>query len=641
MNNESNFSIRIKGLKDVPEEVKNLLFELAGRLSDQEKKYSAQQQKLLSQEQKLSEQEQKILDQNQKILNQDQKISNQEQKISNQEQQLLNQEQQLSEQNRRLLEKTSELEEKKAQISELEIEIENLKELLKLRTAVKFVPSSEILPSLFDEAEILAPPLNEKEQEEEVQAYKRAKRKKQTFSSVPADTPVEVFDHCKEAQETIERTFNGQTITFNKISDFEVVYKSGYVPARIVVEEHRYPKYKSTCSGEGIPETIVEYGNPEIDRLACAHSLVSNVGLSKYDDHLPLYRQEEMFNRLGFDCGRQKLAQWLIKYYVALMPLETLMLARLYKSSFINMDESRHLVLDVKNSRGRPSKTGAVFIRIGSTYNRESRKMEKIVLMSYIKDKKIETLLEDHRRFKYQGGTMTDGLKAYLHLDPGKHCACWVHAVRDFKSLLKSNSKNEDAKNMCLAVGKLYTIENDLRAKLFSGEITPEVFLSERASRTRVVFDEIARLKNEMKGRYSPGSTTGKALAYLDCYWPSLINYTSFLEATPDNNASELRAKAFATGRKNWLFSKSEDGADASEFFFSLIETAKENNLNPGDYLEYVCSKGPYCKTKEEWETLLPWNADLSSVREAKAGRLAATADKNRKAPYKFTGATR
>ena len=641
MNKESDFNIRIEGLKDVPGEVKNLLFELSNKLSEQNRILSEQDKKLSEQNRKISEQGQKLNEQDQILVEQNQKLSDQAQRISEQGKQISDQDKKLSEQSRKLLEKNSELEEKKSQISELEIEIANLKELLKLRTAVKFVPSSEILPGLFDEAEILAPPLNEKEQEEEVQAYKRAKRKKQTFSSVPADTPVQVFDHCENAQQTIERTFNGQMITYDKISDFEVVYKSAIVPARIVVEEHRYPKYRSTCCGEGIPDTIVVYGNPKIDRLACAHSLVSHSALSKYDDHLPLYRQEEMFNRLGFDCGRQKLAQWLVKYYEALMPLEKLMLEELYRSSFMNMDESRHLVLDVKNSRGRPSKTGAVFIRIGSTYDRENRKTKRIVLMSYIRNKRIETLLEDHRRFKYQGGTMTDGLKAYLHLDAGKHCACWVHAVRDFKSLLKANSKNKDAQSMCLAVGELYTIEDELRAKLLSGELTPENFLRERKARTEEAFKEIERLKDDMKGRYSPGSPTGTALEYLDCYWASLTNYPSFLEATPDNNASELRAKAFATGRKNWLFSKSEDGADASEFFFSLIETAKENNLNPADYLEYVCSRGPYCKTKEEWETLLPWNADLSSIKDAQAARLVATPDKDRKEAYKFTGATR
>ena len=180
MNKESDFDIRIEGLKDVPEEVKNLLSELSSRLSEQNRKLSEQDKKLNEQGQILAEQNQKISDQAQKISDQGKLLSDQDKK--------------LSEQSRRLLEKNSEIEEKKSQIYELEIEIANLKELLKLRTAVKFVPSSEILPSLFDEAEILA-----------LLSMRRNRRKKSRPTKEPSarNRPSAVFLRIRQSWSSI------------------------------------------------------------------------------------------------------------------------------------------------------------------------------------------------------------------------------------------------------------------------------------------------------------------------------------------------------------------------------------------------------------------------------------------------------
>ena len=100
-------------------------------------------------------------------------------------------------------------------------------------------------------------------------------------------------------------------------------------------------------------------------------------------------------------------------------------------------------------------------------------------------------------------------------------------------------------------------------------------------------------------------------------------------------------AKAFATGRKNWLFAQSVDGADASAFFYSLIESAKLADISPSDYIEYVCTFGPYCATDEQWESLLPWNIDLGRLDDLRKERYNAKADKGRTSPYVFCGATR
>jgi len=105
--------------------------------------------------------------------------------------------------------------------------------------------------------------------------------------------------------------------------------------------------------------------------------------------------------------------------------------------------------------------------------------------------------------------------------------------------------------------------------------------------------------------------------------------------------AAERVAKAFALGRKNWLFSQTVDGADASAFFYSIIETAKRAGLKIDDYLEAICTFGPAAKTEAEWDALMPDKIDLTKLQEWHERRLNARPDPNREEPYHFVGATR
>ena len=140
---------------------------------------------------------------------------------------------------------------------------------------------------------------------------------------------------------------------------------------------------------------------------------------------------------------------------------------------------------------------------------------------------------------------------------------------------------------------------------------------------------------------YSPTGAMGKALSYLFTYREYLTTYLDIVEATPDNNAAERIAKPFAVSRKNWLFAQTIDGADATAFFFSLIETAKLQNISPSDYVEYVLTFGPSLKTKEEFKSLLPWNVDFTRLEKIRSKRFNATADKTRTKPYIFAGSNR
>jgi transposase len=119
---------------------------------------------------------------------------------------------------------------------------------------------------------------------------------------------------------------------------------------------------------------------------------------------------------------------------------------------------------------------------------------------------------------------------------------------------------------------------------------------------------------DDKAGKVRPGSNTGKAIAYALDQWDKLVRYVESPYLTPDNNAAERGIKPFVVGRKNWLFAGSPKGAKASSLFFSLIETAKANDLNPYGYLKWIFDKVATIDGDRDLEMLLPWNCDKKEI---------------------------
>lgn len=522
-----------------------------------------------------------------------------------------------------------------AQIREKNRLIAELEELARLRTAAKYVPSTEQMESLFPELEALTA-VGDAQEEILVEAHPRKKSKPRTIlCTAPAGTPVLDIRHDAHAPDSYWK----DGVEYERAGD-KVIDKLAFVPRRLVVERHHYAQYRVAAEVEDDHgNKVVLYRSPKVDGIGAAPSLVANVIVSKFDDHLPLYRQEEMFQREGYRILRQKLASWVIKYYEVLQPLERKLKRKVYSSGFVNKDETPVLVLDVKGPKGTPAKNGYMYITVGSTYDEGERRTRALVVMDYIQGRGTKVLLEDVRTYHYANHIMTDGLKEYLALD--KHCVCWVHAVRQFKAILKANKKEANARRLVATIGRIYGEDETYRRMLGSGQLDTEGFLAERKRASLEHIHSFFGMIEEIRPRYSPSGAMGKAISYIDTYREYLTTYLDIVEATPSNNVCERVAKAFATGRKNWLFAQTVDGADASAFFFSLIETAKLADISPSDYLEYVCTFGPHCTTDEQWESLLPWNIDLGKLELLRRDRATAKADGERTSPYVFCGATR
>ncbi len=519
-------------------------------------------------------------------------------------------------------------------------EIANLKELYKLKTAERYIPSSEQMGWLFQELEILDAVLAMDPQEEEtseVASHTRKKRKRLNACTAPADTPVCDVFHNEDATESI---VGKDGITYKRVED-KVVDKIAIIPRKVVVERHHYPQYKTVDVDAGQDNNKIILYPSASAALGASPSIVSDVVLSKFDDHLPLYRQEEIFAREGFFLSRQKLASWVIRYYEDLLPFASYYRKQVYQSAFLSKDETRVTVLDVKGSTGKPSTNGFMYITIADTFDEATGNTRSLVLLDYIQGRSREVLFEDIERYGYRGYLLTDVLNGYLSYPSDKHCVCWVHAVRKLKQLLKVNKKNVHALRIINEAAKLYKIDERYRKMLKSKEIDAETFLSLRREESERVIDTIYEIVDEVRQFYSHAGAIGDAVSYLENYRIYMKNYLDVVEATPSTNANERVAKSFALGRRNWLFAQTVDGADASAFFFSIIETAKRAGLRADDYLEAICTFGPGTKSEAEWEALMPDKVDLARLIEWRERRLNAKPDSNREKPYHFVGATR
>ena len=534
----------------------------------------------------------------------------------------------------------------KKRIAELEAMVAELNEFKKLANAEKYTPSSEAIQGLFPELEVMikyaSPVAEEPESSEDGKVFCGNKPRKQRRPNLvlPANAEVAIIDNTKGVPQT--KTEKG--IDYRRGED-EVILKLGYTPAKRKVVKLISPTWIPVGMPEdGEPNKIVGFKNERIDALACDASIVANIVVSKFDDHTPLYRYSEICNREGVNLSRQTISNWLQAYYGELADFDNFFSDQVFRMAAINQDETKVEVLDVRTASGKISSNSFVIIRVGTTFDRDRLQYRKVVNMTYSDGRSREKLFDGVERLGYHGPLLTDGLTGYLdgkRFPQERHAVCWVHAVRHFKKYARVNPSDGRVMGLLLKHAELYRIEESCRAKLDSGKITVEEFLSERKRLALPVIDGIYKTIDEKFPKYNDNDELGKGIAYLREYRPYLNVYLDYAELSPDNNVCERVAKAFATGRKNWLFAKSVDGVDASCFFYSLVETAKAAGINPEKYVEFVLRFGPNTDKKKDFDSLLPWNADFSRLDPYREALENAKPDPDRKEPYVLCGFSR
>lgn len=379
-----------------------------------------------------------------------------------------------------------------------------------------------------------------------------------------------------------------------------------YVPARFKVIRHVRPKCAcARC------QRIVQAPAPErpVPRGLAGPGLLAQVLVSKYADHLPLYRQSEIYAREGVELERSTLADWVGQASALLAPLGEALGRYVRGGPTLHADDTPVPVLAPGLGRTR---TGRLW-----TYVRDERPAGQVtppaVWLRYSPDRK--GIRPQAHLSGYEGVLHADGYAGFHHLYATgriKEAACWAHVRRKFYDIAKA-CPAPVAEEAVERIGVLYQIERALHGE------SPEVRRQGRQTRAGPVLAQLKDWLQSQAARVSAKSALGQAIGYTLSRWPALSRYAEDGRIEIDNNAAERALRTVALGRKNYLFAGSDAGGERAALIYSLIGTAKLNGLDPQAYLAHVIG----CINAHpinRLEALLPWNvAPLLAARSAEA----------------------
>jgi len=373
-----------------------------------------------------------------------------------------------------------------------------------------------------------------------------------------------------------------------------------YVPAQIRVQVIRRPRYGCrTCEG-----AVVQAPAPErpIDGGMATEALLAHVLVNKYADHLPLYRQSQIFARQGVDLDRSTLCNWVGRACWWLEPLHELLLSTALSSPKVVADDTTLPVLDP--GRGR-TKTGRLWCY--AVDNRPwSGPGHPVAVYAFSEDRKGEHPATHLKGFR--GLLQVDGYAGFGGLvggttDQGPILAfCWAHTRRKFYDVhVATNSPL--AHEALQRIGALYAIEADIRGQ------TAEQRQQVRQQRSRPLVEAMHAWLTELLGQLSGRSSLAQAIRYALNHWKGLIRFLDDGRFELDTNIVERAMRPVALGRKNALFAGADSGGKHWAIVATLIQTAKLNDVEPLAWLTDVLKRIVSGKTKRnQLDTLLPWN---------------------------------
>lgn len=483
------------------------------------------------------------------------------------------------------------LEKKNEEVAQLQEQVDHAWEYVRLLKLKRFAPSSEKLHDLqtgfFNEAEVDS--AKPEEEFTQVAAHKRIRGKRKPLA-----------DHLMREERVIElppeeRKCPTDGAVMEPIGR-EVSEKLEVVPAQVHVIRTIRIKYGcGTCCSQvkvtPVPPSLMPKG------LATETTLATVVNW-KFEQHLPLYRIENMLDRIGVDVSRGTLARWMVECGDRVQPLINLLEEKLLARGYVQMDETRTQVLKEEGKRAESQSYMWVMA---------SPVAHPIVLFEYDPTRSGDVpkrLLGD-----FKGFLQADGYNGY---DPVTAKAgitrlgCMAHCRRKFDEAKKAGKKPGLAHEALVIIAKLSAIETSIKGK---SDAERKAVRDEQA---RPILAELRAFVDKHLARVPKASLLGKALHYTNNEWPYLEAYLQDGRLEINNNFVENAIRPFALGRKNWLFSDSVKGAKASANLYSIVVTARLNGLDIHGYLKFVFEGLARAQTADDIERLLPENAPES-----------------------------
>lgn len=472
----------------------------------------------------------------------------------------------------------------KIQNTDLQQRIDFLMQQIRLSRHRQFGSSSEKSEydqlSLFDEAETYADEKAPEPQTAEIQAHYR-KKAAQSKEKLPEDLPVEIIEHTLPKEEqSCPKCGNPLHVIGRNVRETLKL-----IPARAVIERHIQYVYscrdceKNACD---VPVIKAKSETQLIKGSIASAEAVAQMMTQKFVLGVPLYRQEQEWNRNGIPLSRQTMSNWLIRCTEDyLIPIYNRLHKQLLQHEVLHADETTLQVLHEEGKK--PQSKSYMWL-----YRTSGDATPPIVLYEYQPDRKTERPKDFLKDF--HGYLHADGYSGYHNLPEDiVVVGCWAHARRKFDEALNSVSEKSRAGSLSLHAkqycDQLFKLEQD-----FAGLVPEERYLK-RQVLAKPLTEEFFRWLRALNA--SAKSAFGNAAHYVLGQQKYLVHYLLDGRLEISNNRAERSIKPFVIGRKNFLFANTVRGAKASAVMYSLIETAKENGINPYDYLVWVLKTAP------------------------------------------------
>ena len=474
-----------------------------------------------------------------------------------------------------------------AEVKALTLKVEQLQHQLHGANRHRFGSKSEGMDQLqlFAENEEIAKSVTAAERTpptEPVEPKEKPKRKPLPEHLERIEQVLAIGDDCPECGGDLSKL--GEDVT----EELE------YIPGRFVVNKIIRPRMAcrrcEAISQAPMPSRPIERGRP-------GSGLLAHVLVSKYADHLPLYRQSQIYAREGVDLDRSTMADWVGKSTSLLEPLAEAIAKRVKDGAALFADDTPLKMLAPGNKKTKTARIWA-YVRDERPWSGQS---PPCVWYQFTVDRKGEHPVK--HLSGYQGWVHADGYAGFNDVfgnDKASEVACMAHTRRKFVDVFTAQG-SAIAEEAIKRIAQLYGVEKEVRGQ------SPETRVALRYSKAKPIFDDLEEWLHAQLPKISGKSPLAKAIRYALNRLPKTRPYleNGFLEL--DNNTAERAMKPVAIGRKNWMFAGSQRGGNSMAIAFTLIETAKLNKVDPQAWLTWVLERVADHKINR-LDELMPWN---------------------------------
>ena len=452
-------------------------------------------------------------------------------------------------------------------------------------------------PGLFDDLENEAIEAQKAEMEKaEIEVEKIREQRRQRAKRASKDNrPAKYHYYGLEERREVRYPEGVNPDDYDKI-DEEIIRILHRDPAKLWVEVIVLPKLRAKSEKNALHTNILQAAHPKaiIGGNHVGAEMLAQLVVDKYVYHIPEYRQAKIYASLGAKLPTSTMNDWMHRVAAKLYPLYESQCEMIRQSDYLQVDEVR---VNVADRKGKPCRKGYTW------QFRDMRVPSRGCYFHYQKGSREGAIARAQLR-DFKGAIQTDGYKVYDYLENVPHVTllgCMAHARRKF---IEAQNNHPLAAEMVNKLSSLYTIESELQERHADVE---EIYAT-RQRLSKPILDGLKAWMEEAQYKCTPDDSFGHAIAYAYKLWPRLSRYIENGRYQIDNNPVERGQRPIAMGRKNYLFSQNDRGAEDNAVFYTMLESCEILGIDPLKWLTHVLEHIKDDMEEDELIALLPYN---------------------------------